>query len=203
MITYNVEQQSNAWFDLRCGKITGTRFASLMMGESTKGYKDLISDIVGEIITETKEETYTNEIMQRGIDLEPEARKAYESIYNIEVDQIGFITPHFRFEDWIGISPDGIMFNGLLEIKCPLRKTHLSYIKANKLPNEYKWQVQGQLFVTSLKWCDFMSYYPDMKPFIIRVLPDKEMHEQIKERLESTIELIKKELEFYNNYEIN
>ena len=200
MIKFNVEQGSNAWFDLKCGRITGTRFKSLMMGESTDGYKGLISDIVGELITGEIEEKYTDSNMQRGIDLEPEAREHYELSHMIDVEQVGFIIPdeNTEFHEWIGISPDGLILPGMTEFKCPLRKTHLNYLKAGVFPNEYKWQVQGQLFVTILEFCDFMSYYQNMKPFIIRVFPDLKMHEQITERLRSTIKLIKLELENYN-----
>jgi hypothetical protein len=50
--------------------------------------------------------------------------------------------------------------DGLLEIKCPNSATHIEYILSNKLPSVYKPQVQGQLWVTGRKWCDFVSYDP-------------------------------------------
>jgi len=45
-----------------------------------------------------------------------------------------------------------------------------------------------------------MSYYPDMKPFIIRVFPDKELHLKYEERLRESILLIKNKIEIYKNY---
>lgn len=201
MIKIHIEQKSEAWFQLRLGRITGTRFAALMAGESTATYKDLITDLAGEIITNEVEETYSNAIMERGNELEPEARNLYIELCE-DVEEVGMC---LRDEDdplheWVGVSPDGLTAKGLLEIKCPLRKTHLNYIDKDIFPNQYKWQVQGQLFVTGLPYCDFMSYYPGMKPFIIRVLPDKEMHEQISERLFSTILKVKEKIKTYENY---
>jgi len=201
MIKVHIEQKSEAWFKLRLGRITGTRFAALMAGESTAAYKDLITDLAGEIITGAIEESYSNAVMERGTELEPEARKLYEELFD-SVEEVGMC---LRDEDdplheWVGVSPDGLTADGLLEIKCPIRKTHLNYIEKDVFPNQYKWQVQGQLYVTGLPYCDFMSYYPGMKPFIIRVLPDEVMHEEITERIFSTILKIKEKIKTYNNY---
>ena len=202
MIIVECEQKSEAWFQNRLGRITGTRFKFLMAKESTKTYKDLILDLAGEIITQEVEESYTNDIMQRGIDLEPEARKEYENIFDCKVDEVGFVIPEGenKYHEWIGVSPDGLTGKGMIEIKCPLLKTHLSYINVGKLPNEYYYQVQGQLFVTGLDYCDFMSYYPGLKPFILRVYPDKKTFAEFESRLDDAIELVKIQLEKYNNY---
>lgn len=204
MILHNIEQRSEAWHEVRCGKITGTRFKNLMSGESTATYKDLITNIACEIITGRMEETYVNAIMEHGIETEPEARKEYETIFGVNVRQIGFITPDedHKYHDWIGISPDGLIENnGILEIKCPLAKTHLEYIEANKLPTEYKYQVQGQLFVTGYDYCDFMSYVEGMKPFIIRVYPDLELFKEFEKRLDVVIIQVQNKIEKYNKYD--
>ena len=203
MIVYNCEQRSEAWHEIRLGRVTGTRFKDLMMGESTKGYKDLITNIACEIISGRAEETYSNAVMEAGIETEPEARKEYESIFGIEIKEVGFIIPDENtiYHDWIGISPDGITpDNGMIEIKCPLMKTHLGYIEDNKLPAEYEKQVQGQLFVTDLDYCDFISYVEGMKPFIIRVNPDKALHLEFQKRLNKLITEVQDKLKLYNEY---
>lgn len=204
MIKYDIEQRSEAWYEAKCGRVTGTRFAALVAKEGTKTHRDLVADIVTEIITGRMEETYTNAIMEKGIETEPEARKEYESIFDIEVEQCGFVIPDEDniFHDWIGCSPDGIINDkGLLEIKCPLMKTHLGYISAGKLPSEYRYQVQGQLFVTDFDYCDFMSYVEGMKPFIIRVKPDKELHKEFEQRLHDLIIKVRNELDIYKQYD--
>jgi len=208
MILHNIEQQSEAWHEIRCGRVTGTRFKLLVAGESTATYKDLVTNIACEIITGRAEESYSNAIMEHGIQTEPIAREEYKTIFDIDVDTIGFITPDEdnKYHDWIGISPDGLLptdqpYYGILEIKCPLMKTHLGYIEANKLPAEYRYQVQGQLFVTGLEYCDFMSYVEGMKPFIIRVYPDIELFKEFERRLDILIEQVKEKLEIYNKYD--
>jgi putative phage-type endonuclease len=203
MIIYNIEQQSEAWFQSRCGRVTGTRFKALMSGETTQTYKDLITNIACEIITGKAEETYSNAIMEHGIETEPIARAEYESIFETEVKTIGFITPDedHKYHHWIGISPDGILDNAMIEIKCPLMRTHLEYIEVGKLPSEYKHQVQGQLFVSGFEYCDFMSFVEGMKPFIIRVKPDLELFKEYEMRLDKLIDQVKEKLSIYEQYD--
>jgi putative phage-type endonuclease len=204
MIILNVEQQSEAWFEARCGKVTGTRFKSLMMGESTQGYKDLITNIACEILTGRMEETYSNSIMEQGLETEPEARKEYESIFGIEIKTVGFIMrdENDKYHEWIGISPDGLTpDNGMIEIKCPLARTHFEYIEAGKLPAEYRYQVQGQLFVTGFDYCDFISYVQGMKPFIIHVLPDPEFFKEFEKRIDNLIIQVQNKILTYHKYQ--
>ncbi|PNX47951.1 MAG: hypothetical protein BV456_10340 [Thermoplasmata archaeon M8B2D] len=203
MIIINCEQRTEAWHEHRLGRITASQFATAMSGLKTKGFNDLVLDIAAEIVSGEIEESYSNAIMERGIELEPVAAEEYHNLFDIELTEVGFCIPDENnpLHDWVGVSPDRLIGdNGLLEIKCPLRKTHWNYLKENQLPAEYKWQVQGQLFITGREYCDFFSYYPGLKPFIVHVLPDLEMHKQLEERLLLIVDLIKQEIKFYNNY---
>ncbi len=204
MIILNIEQQSEAWCEARCGRVPGTRFKSLMMAETTQGYKDLVTNIATEIITGRMEETYSNANMEHGTETEPEARKEYETIFGVEVKTAGFIMrdEDDKYHNWIGISPDGLLpEDGILEIKCPLMRTHFEYIEANKLPSEYRYQVQGQLFVGGFQYADFMSYVEGMKPFIFRVFPDVELFKEFEIRLDKLILQIQNKLLTYNLYD--
>jgi putative phage-type endonuclease len=203
MIINNIDQQSEAWFQARCGRVTGTRFKALMAGETTQAYKDLVTNIACEIITGKAEESYSNAIMEHGLEMEPIAREEYESIFETKVKTAGFITPDedHKYHHWIGISPDGLLENAMIEIKCPLMRTHLEYIESGKLPSEYRHQVQGQLFVTGFDYCDFMSFVEGMKPFIIRVKPDLELFKEFEARLDKLIEQVKSKLTIYEQYD--
>ncbi len=205
MIVFDIEQRSEAWHQARAGRVTGTRFKSLMAKETTQTFKDLAYDMAAEIITGKTEEGYVSEVMQKGIDTEPIARAEYIATIGVDVIEAGFVIPDegTKYHEWVGISPDGLIGDdGLLEIKCPMGKTHLKYLDAGKLPAEYRYQVQGQLFVTGRKYCDFMSYVDDMNPFIIRVYPDKEVFEEYEKRLDGVIEKVTEILNNYKNYNI-
>lgn len=198
MTIIDIEQKSEQWFKLKAGMISGTRFAKVMAGYSTAAYKDLITDLAGEIITGEVEETYSNAIMERGTVLEPQARATYIELIG-DVVEAGFCLMD-GMEQWVGVSPDGLTDKGIIEIKCPIRKTHLNYIKKGTLPSAYKWQCHGNMMATGAKYCDFMSYYPGLKPFIIRVEPDKEIREQLMAEIDTVIKLVKQQIEQYNNY---
>lgn len=205
MIIHNIEQQSEAWVLARCGRVTGTRFKNLMSKETTDSYKDLVTNIACEMITGKMEETYSNAMMEYGLETEPEARKEYENILDVKVTEAGFIIPDEdnKYHEWVGISPDGMTpDNGMIEIKCPLMRTHLEYIEADKLPAEYRYQVQGQLFVTGFDYCDFVSYVPGMKTFVCRVYPEPELFAEFERRLDILIEQVKQKLLIYEKYEI-
>jgi len=91
-------------------------------------------------------------------------------------------------------SPDRLIrgkSGGLLEIKCPQIQTHVGYLLNGKLETEYFQQVQGQMFITGMAWCDLMSYFPGLKPLIIRV----ERNEVFISALEFELKLFCAELE--------
>jgi len=118
----------------------------------------------------TKEETYQSAAMARGIELEPEAREAYEFITETNVEEVGLIYKDERKR--FACSPDGLLPGGGLEIKCPSIAVHAEYLNRGKLPATYYQQVMGSLYITGLDYWDFMSYYPGVAPFILRVEPD-------------------------------
>jgi putative phage-type endonuclease len=180
MIQYKVEQNSDEWFALRRGKFTASTFKDLFMGENTQGYKDAIYKVAFERLTNTSPESFTNEYMQRGNELEPEARAWYEFEKNVEVIKAGF----FEYNDWIGASPDGLVGDsGLIEIKCPKFSTMMDYLIKKELPKTYFHQVHGQLLVTDRQWCDFIAYHPSLPKFVLRVEREKKIDDEILDKL--------------------
>lgn len=167
------------WFQQRLGLLTASRFADLMAKTKTgpsASRKNLITRLVIERLTGCYMETYSNAAMQRGIELEPEARKAYEDHELISVDLADYV-PHPVY--WFcGCSPDGYVgADGLVEIKCPSAEAkHYEALRFGSHAEEYKWQLQGQLWVTGRSWVDAVSYDPRFAGFelaIVRVARDE------------------------------
>ena len=172
MIIIDCIQGSEEWFKARAGIPTASNFDKIitMKGEPSKQRTKYMYQLAGESILGTKEETYQNAAMQRGIELEDEARLLYEISQGVKVEEVGFC-----LDVQYGASPDGMVEDdGLVEIKCPSLAVHVEYVVKNELPSTYYQQVMGQLLVTGRKWCDFVSYYPGMKPFIKRVKRDSD-----------------------------
>src|SRR6185369_11355147 len=124
-------QGSAEWLELRAGKFTGSRFADLMAmtqkGPSTSR-ANLITALALERLTGTPEETFQNDAMRRGSDLEALARGAYEAHTGELVKQVAFAI-HASLP-YVGVSPDGLLGDdGCLELKCPAALAkHLSYL---------------------------------------------------------------------------
>ncbi|NCD17904.1 MAG: hypothetical protein EOL91_11480 [Actinobacteria bacterium] len=184
MIINNCEQGSDEWFAVRCGVPTASNFEKIITtkGEPSKQALKYMYQLAGESVTGVKEETYQNSAMLRGVEMEAEARSFYELVNDVSVEQVGFCL----HDDGFGCSPDGLVgTDGLIEIKCPSLAVSVGYLLDGGLPTDYFQQVQGQLLVTGRKWCDFISYYPGLKPLIIRVEPDKEFIEKLHNELKT------------------
>lgn len=159
-----MEQRSEAWFDARCGKLTGSRFADVMNvlkdGAPGANRRNLVTLLAVERLTGKTVETFQNDAMRRGTELEPEARAAFEAHTGELVEVVGFI-PH-PVLDYVGVSPDGLLGDdGMAEFKCPSSMAkHLDALRTDDHAKEYKWQLQGQLWVAHRKWVKAVSYDP-------------------------------------------
>ncbi len=169
----NIKQGSPEWHALRAGKATASSFHKILTptGKASTQAKVYMESLLAEIMIGESVSTWEgNKWTDRGTELEPDAICLYEMITEQSTQEVGFV------EDYgVGCSPDRFIGDdGLLETKCPAAHTHAKYLLENKMPSEYTTQVQGQLYVTGRKWCDFTSYHPEMPPLIIRVKRDED-----------------------------
>jgi len=181
-----VEQGSPEWHACRAGVPSASNFDMIVTskGEPSKQAQKYMYRLAGERITGIPEETYQNAAMQRGVELEAEARMFYEMTNDCKIEQVGFCLAD---GGW-GCSPDGLVNgDGLIEIKCPSMAVHVGYLLDGKVPTDYFQQTQGQLLVTGRKWLDFVSYYPAMKPLIVRVERDEVFIGKLEEELEKFV----------------
>lgn len=133
----------------------------------------LILALAAERITEHVEETFVSHDMWRGIDSEPYARDLYaEHCTDQPITEVGFMIREFDgFK--IGYSPDGFVGDdGLIEIKAPRQKGHLSTVVSDDIPAQHMAQLQTGLLVSGREWIDFVSYSGGMHLWPKRVTPD-------------------------------
>ena len=174
MIILDCAQLSEQWFSERCGVPSASNFDKIVTttGAPSKQAQKYLYTLAGERITQKKEETYQNAIMQRGIEMEAEARKMYELLEGVEVQQVGICFPDEK--KLYACSPDGLVGDdGGLEIKCPIISTHVGYLLGGKLSQSYFQQIQGAMLITGRKWWSILSYYPGMNPFMEKVERDE------------------------------
>lgn len=145
-------------------------------------------------------------------DLYIEQLKQIESNDDLHVYETGFVT----YNNYAGCSPDGIVNQyvyseeenletnevdeevyteplGCIEIKCPHDSSvHVETILNDAIPEQYQKkyyaQMQMNMMVLDVQWCDFISYDPRMKDEklrlkVIRIMRDEKFIEELKERI--------------------
>jgi hypothetical protein len=162
MTIITCEQRSPEWVAARLGRLTASRvseaLSTLKKGGESAGRRNVRIQLVLERMTgRCQEDGFTSFDMERGIELEPDARAAYEADTGIMVESVGFV---MHDDLMAGCSPDGLTADGLIEIKCPKAATHLDYLRG-ELPREYWLQIVHGLWLTGRAWGDFVSYHPD------------------------------------------
>lgn len=166
MRVHLIPQRSDEWHALRCGKLTGSG-AQAVIQERKRGTGELAkrADLRQRLVVERLTGIAANDLpylpkdMQHGIDTEPLAVSAYEAETGEIVTRVGFIEHDTLMA---GCSPDGLVSysDGAIEVKCPASSTHLEYLQANAIPEDYYGQLIHTLFITGAQWVDFVSYDP-------------------------------------------
>ncbi len=170
------EQGSEAWFHIRCGRVTASRVADIIAKTKSgpsASRANYLAQIVVERLTGNVEASYTNAAMQWGIDKEPEARAAYRFREDADVVETDFVLHPEIF--MAGASPDGMVGeDGLIEIKCPNSATHIETLRSEVIPEKYVTQMLWQMACTGRQWCDFASYdprFPEAMRLFVKRLP--------------------------------
>lgn len=195
----DIEQNSDAWFDLRVGKITSSNFAKIMangadkFGDPAIKYSERIAleMVIGE---RNDEDDFKSVYMERGNEYEPIAKGLYEIETFRKVKNGGFF-----YENDLGDSPDGIVGErGRVEIKCVIAGTQFKRLKKGGYDTAYKWQIQGHLWVGDADWCDFVQYAPKMplskQLYIHRVHRDEVMISELEAKMKKFRELVKQDV---------
>jgi len=161
MIWHDIQQNTDEWQSLRCGKATSSQFGCFManegkaFGEPARRYA---LQIALEICNGYKSEiSFSNEHTERGHEQEPVARMLYEQEYFIDVTNGGFFD-HGTYGD----SPDGLIGkDGVIEIKSAIAPVHYATLRRGSFDPSYRWQLIGHLDCTGRDWVDFISYCSD------------------------------------------
>jgi hypothetical protein len=193
---FDSQQGSEQWFIDRCGAATGSKFTDCRgryksgknIGQFLKAAQDYAFKLAYERITGTllDDPEFMPWQAKRGSELEPEARLKYEERKVVLVEQAGLA----KTEDGLfGASVDGLVDeDGQIEIKCFLSPTKLSAIILSGDIADCMDQVQGGLWITGRKWCDFILYCPALVKIgkdltVIRIMRDDDYIEKLEKDL--------------------
>ena len=197
MKIHTMEQRTPEWFAIKLGKYSATDMATIANGKPAT-LKTLVFKKAAELITGQREETYMNEHMLRGLELEDQARQLYEFQTGLEVKEVGFV----EYDEHSGCSPDGLVGkDGGVEIKCKDVHTHLQCLLYGD--ESYKWQIQASLYFSGRKWWDFVSYNenfpPEQQLYISRYYPDPISQKKIEVGLVNAVSQLQEIIEAWRN----
>lgn len=180
-------QRTDEWFEMRRGKITASRISDVMAtgrgGKPSVTRENYLIELALQRVTGVVAgDGFVNAAMQRGTELEPIARAEYEVHTGFDVEEVDFV-PHPTYPN-TGASPDGLVESeGMVEIKCPQPKQHLSTLRTLDVDREYMLQMQWQMECAGRQWCDFVSYNPEfperLRLIVVRVLRNAALIGQI------------------------
>lgn len=200
MIFINCEQGTEEWHESRCGVITASRFRDATektaKGKPTAKSELYAAQISIERISRTPcEENFVTWQMRRGTEIEPKARLAYESKTGNLVMESGIVLTDDRL---FGYSTDGyVCDDGIVEIKCLTSAIGIVEMWRDRDLSFYMHQIQGGLWITGRKWCDFIMYAPQLENvnkhlFIERILRDDDFIDAMVENLLEFSEIVDK-----------
>jgi len=197
MRVIDVAQRSEQWDRLRARPTASQfyRFCTPAKGayasQATVYAAEIVAKRLG-VYTESPPSYW----MERGTEMEPHAKASYTAETGREIVDVGFLVPDHT--EAYGGSPDGLVDGGLIEIKCPKPEKVIQYHAEGTMPDEYKPQVQGLLWISGLPWCDFYGWHEGLTPFLYRVEADPKYHEKLEAcmaKLLDEIERIEKAME--------
>lgn len=161
------DQRTPEWYKFRNNRLTASDLGTALNKNKYTTRDKLIAKKCG-----YEEVFFKTGAIEHGVKYEPVATTIYERRNNLIIDEYGCL-PHPEI-DYFGASPDGIVsydsknrnyIGRMLEIKCPKSRKIDGII-----PEHYELQIQGQLEVCNLEYCDYLECsikeYPSMFEFL-------------------------------------
>lgn len=191
-------QGTPEWHAARAGKITASCFADAISvcmrksgardaGDPTAAAERYAADLAIERVSGMPHgEPPKAWVLERGHQMEAAARMHYEARTGSFVTEAGICVTD---DGLFGYSTDGLVDDdGLIEIKSPIDSAKILHILATGDTSEYDHQMQGGMWITGRKWCDFIMYVPDLAAvgkdlYVQRVLRDDGFIDEMVERL--------------------
>lgn len=165
-----MQQNSQEWHEIKLGKITGTRFKSVMGGSRAK--LTLINKLKEELLMiknndfDNIKKTINSAPIRHGKKHEQTAIEYISLILNLhekDIERPAFISHNQH--DFIGCSPDAIFRiagkKTLVEVKCPSKLSSHEKYKSGNLKDHFD-QIIGNTWVAGCEQGLFISFFHDI-----------------------------------------
>lgn len=180
------------WLVWRRGGFGGSDAAGVMgEKEAFSSPIELVLEKTGRTVGRVRQ-PWEWKAMQRGIRLEPEARRSYESMTGIQMPPDCLVHPKYP---QLRLTADGVNYDvaRALEIKCPGKADH-KVAQKGEIPAKYVWQCVHTLMVLDLDFIDYFSYREDADPVLLTMKRDFKLENRLMDAELSLWKIIKKYL---------
>ena len=168
-----IEQRTADWFQIRAGIPTASDMERIIThgGKASGQAEAYMNKLLAEwVLGEAIVGDYESRHMLDGRENEEPAVKAFEFQTGLKTAKVGFVTTD---DGLIGCSPDRLVEDhGTLEIKCPASQTHIGYLLSTSVADDYKVQVQAQMWICEREKSWVSAYHPRLAPVIIEIPRD-------------------------------
>lgn len=159
------EQGSPEWDEIRAKRMTASQAQAI--GNCGKGLDTYITDKMMDIYSSGEKKQFKSGAMEQGNELEDSAGFVYEADTGIKTEKVGFVI----YSESVGCSPDLFAEDengkGLVEIKCPEDKEYFRRLLGGAIESKYIWQMQMQMMICDLPWCDHVNYNPNFPKILL------------------------------------
>ncbi len=170
-IVEGIEQGSPEWRELRRGVPTASNFSTIVAegrdGDASKTRTLYLHRLAGERLTgELAEETFRSKAMDRGNEMEPEARDQFaRRNIGVKLERVGFMRRTLPSGRYVGASPDSLFDKRRsgLEVKTMRPDLMIPRLLAGAaMPPEHRWQCYGTMWVGDLDKVVLVIFYRGM-----------------------------------------
>lgn len=192
MKVLDVEQGSAAWINARLGIPTASNFHKIITPRTLKpssSQQKYLAHLLAEWVTGRTDDAAVSEYMTRGTEQEKQAAAYWECEREMQLEKVGFI---LRDDGLVGCSPDRLVVGakGLVELKVPALETHLLNLLGGDM-DDYRCQVQGQLWLAEREWVELVSYNGTQPSAILRYDRDEEFIEALVKQVDRFLHAMK------------
>lgn len=180
-MSIDLVQGTPEWLAARAGSLGASSVADALAKTKT-GWGGLRANLHARMVTERLTgkpvETFVNAAMQRGTELEPQARAMYSLESGCDVAEVGIVLhPTIKHSH---CSPDGVIGDvGMVEIKCCGGPRHIEILTGSAPEDRYVKQCLWQLACTGRQWVDLAYFNPDfpdeMQLHVTRIVRDEDV----------------------------
>lgn len=157
-----VTQGTPEWLMMKLGVLSASNADKIVAKRDSAGRATYMASLISQICSCVIPEEMNFKAMEHGKLYEPIARDALGvALGFVEIQELPFMFMDDALR--VGVSPDGVFDNTVVEIKCPFNgENFIKFAAFDDNKKEWRWQAQFQLFAGKADQHIFCQYDPRM-----------------------------------------